>query len=161
MVQIQANGLVQAVRKINLSPEDSGRIAKLYVIEGDRVTKGQIIARMSDEKVQAQVNQNLASLEKAVADLELKRSGTRPEEIAEAQARVATAEASVAAAQARLNRATEEFKRNQIPAQEGAISQNAFGEFVAKQREAKANLETELARLKEQQESLKEVALYG
>ncbi len=29
VVQIQANGVVQAVRKINLSPEDSGRIAKL------------------------------------------------------------------------------------------------------------------------------------
>ncbi|NJM73906.1 MAG: efflux RND transporter periplasmic adaptor subunit [Scytonema sp. RU_4_4] len=155
VVQIQANGLVQAVRKINLSPEDSGRIAKLYVIEGDRVTKGQIIARMSNEKVQAQVNQYLASLEKAVADLELKRSGTRLEEIAEAKARVATASATVAAAQARLNRATEELKRNSKPAQEGAISRNAFGEFIAKQREAKANLEAELARLKEQGESLK------
>jgi HlyD family secretion protein len=154
VVQIQANGVVQAVQKINISPEDSGRIAKLYVTEGDRVQKGQIIARMSSERVQAQVNQYRASLEKAQADLELKRSGTRLEEIAEAKARVTTAEASVAAAQARLNRATEEFKRNQMPAQEGAISQNAFGEFVAKQREAKANLEAELARLKEQQQSL-------
>lgn len=154
VVQIQANGVVQAVQKINLSPEDSGRIAKLYVAEGDRVQKGQIIARMSSERVQAQVNQYRALLEKVQADLELKRSGTRPEEIAEAKANVATAEATVAAAQARLNRATEEFKRNQMPAQEGAISKNAFGEFVAKQREAKANLEAELARLKEQQQSL-------
>jgi HlyD family secretion protein len=152
--QIQANGVAQAVQKINLSPEDSGRIAKLFVTEGDRVAKGQIIARMNSERVQTQVNQYQALLEKAKADLELKRSGTRPEEIAETKARIATAEGAVAAAQARLNRATEEFKRNQIIAQEGAISRNAFGEFVAKQQEAKANLEAELARLKEQRESL-------
>lgn len=154
VVQIEANGVVQAIQKINLSPEDSGRIAQVYVKEGDRVGKGQIIARMNSERVEAQVNQYRALLEKAKADLELKRSGTRSEEIAEVKARVATAEASVAAAQARLNRATEELKRNQMLAQEGAISQNAFGEFVTKQQEAKANLKTELARLKEQQQSL-------
>ncbi|WP_414576195.1 efflux RND transporter periplasmic adaptor subunit [Anabaena sp. CCY 9402-a] len=154
VVQIQANGVVQAIQKINLSPEESGRIAQLYVTEGDRVQKGHIIARMSGERIQAQVNQYQAFLSKAQADLELKRSGTRAEEIAELKARVATAQASVAAAQARLNHATEELKRNQMLVQEGAISRNAFGEVMAKQGEAKANLEAELARLKEQQQSL-------
>jgi HlyD family secretion protein len=154
MVQIQANGVVQAIQKINLSPEESGRIAQLYVTEGDRVEKGQIIAQMSSDRIQAQVNQYQALLAKAQADLELKRSGTRLEEITEAKARVATTEASVAAAQARLNHATAELKRNQMLVQEGAISQNAFSEFMAKQQEAKANLEAELARLQEQQQSL-------
>jgi HlyD family secretion protein len=154
VVQIQANGVVQAVQKINLSPEESGRIAQLYVTEGYRVEKGQIIARMSSELIQAQVNQYQALLAKAKSDLELKRAGTRSEEIAEAKARVTTAEASVAAGQAKLNRATEELRRNQILVQEGAISRNAFGEFITKQAEAKANLEAELARLKEQQQSL-------
>lgn len=154
VVQIQANGVVQAVQKINLSPEESGRIAQLSVTEGDRVEKGQIIARMSSERIQAQVNQYQALLAKAKSDLELKQAGTRSEEIAEAKARVSTAEASVAAAQAKLNHAIEELRRNQMLVQEGAISRNAFGEFIAKQGEAKANLEAELARLKEQQQSL-------
>jgi HlyD family secretion protein len=121
VVQIQANGVVQAVQKINLSPEDSGRIAKLYVNEGDRVQKGQIIARMNSEKFQAQANQYQALLNKAVADLEQKLSGTREEEIAEAKARVVTAQASVAAAQTRVSRATAEMQRNQVLVQEGAI----------------------------------------
>lgn len=154
VVQIQANGVVQATQKINLSPEESGRIAQLFVTEGDRVQQGQIIAQMDSERIQAQVNQYAALLEKAKADLELKRSGTRPEEIAEAEARVMTTEAAVVAAQARLNRAAEELDRYQLLVQEGAVSQNSFGEFVAKQQEARANLAAELARLAEQQESL-------
>jgi hypothetical protein len=37
-VQIKANGVVQAVRKINLSPKEAGRIVQLYVDEGDRAS---------------------------------------------------------------------------------------------------------------------------
>ncbi|TFI55267.1 biotin/lipoyl-binding protein [Mastigocladus laminosus UU774] len=68
-VVIKANGIVQAVRKINLSPKESGKIAKLYVDEGDKVKQGQLIARMDSEQFQAQVNQYKASLAKAEADL--------------------------------------------------------------------------------------------
>lgn len=156
-VQIKANGVVQAVQNINLSPKEAGRIAKLYVDEGDRVEQGQLVAHMEDEQFQAQVNQYKAALAKAQADLALKRAGTRPEEISEAKARVATAEANVAEIQAKLNRASEELKRNQFLAEEGAISQNALGEFLTQERSAKANLEAAVARLKEQKESLEKL----
>ncbi|MEO0013055.1 MAG: hypothetical protein RLZZ535_1444, partial [Cyanobacteriota bacterium] len=49
-VQIQANGTVQAIRNNNLSPDEPGRIAELYIEEGDRVTKGQVIARMDSDR---------------------------------------------------------------------------------------------------------------
>ncbi|MBW4457210.1 MAG: efflux RND transporter periplasmic adaptor subunit [Nostoc indistinguendum CM1-VF10] len=156
-VQIKANGVVQAVRKINLSPKEAGRIAQLYVDEGDRVEQGELVARMESEQFQAQVNQYKAALAKATADLAQKRAGSRPEEIAEAQARVATAQANVAEAQAQLNRAGEELKRNQLLAQEGAISQNSLGDFLSKERQARANLEAQAARLREQRESLEKL----
>lgn len=143
VVQIQASGVVQAVQKINLSPEESGRIAQLYINEGSRVQKGQIIARMSSDRIQAQVNQYQALVAKAKADLAQKRAGTRIEEIAEQKAKVVTAQASIAAAQARLNRATEELNLNQMLVREGALSRNSFEEFDAKQRDAKANLQAE------------------
>jgi HlyD family secretion protein len=156
-VQIKANGVVQAVQNINLSPKEAGRIANLYVDEGDLVEQGQLVAHMEDEQFKAQVNQYKAALAKAQADLALKRAGTRPEEISEAKARVATAEANVAEIQAKLNRAAEELKRNQFLAQEGAISQNALGEFLSQERSARANLEAAVARLKEQKESLEKL----
>jgi HlyD family secretion protein len=156
-VQIKANGVVQAVQNINLSPKEAGRIAKLYVDEGDWVEQGQLVAHMEDEQFQAQVNQYKAALAKAQADLALKRAGTRPEEISEAKARVATAEANVAEMQAKLNRTGEELKRNQFLAQQGAISQNALGEFLSQERSARANLEAAVARLTEQKESLEKL----
>jgi HlyD family secretion protein len=156
-VQIKANGVIQAVQNINLSPKEAGRIAKLYVDEGDRVEQGQLVAHMEDEQFKAQVNQYKAAVAKAQADLALKRAGTRPEEISEAKARVATAEANVAEIQAKLDRAAEELKRNQFLAQEGAISQNALGEFLSQERSARANLEAAVARLKEQKESLEKL----
>ena len=156
-VQIKANGVVQAVQNINLSPKEAGRIAKLYVDEGDRVEPGQLVAHMEDEQFKAQVNQYKAALAKAQADLALKRAGTRSEEISEGKARVATAEANVAEIQAKLDRAAEELKRNQFLAKEGAISQNALGEFLSQERSVRANLEAAVARLKEQKEGLEKL----
>ena len=156
-VQIKANGVVQAVQNIKLSPKEAGRIAKLYVEEGDRVELGQLIARMEDEQFRAQVNQYQAALAKAQADLAQKQTGARPEEIAEAKARVAGAEADVAEIQAKLSRAAEVLKRNQFLAQQGAISQNVLGDYLSQERSATANLNSAVARLKEQRETLEKL----
>lgn len=156
-VEIKANGVVQAVQNIKLSPKEAGRIAKLYVEEGDRVEPGQLVARMEDEQFKAQVNQYKALLAKAEADLAQKRAGTRPEEISSSKARVTSAEANVAESQAKLERAREVLKRNQFLVQEGAISQNALGDYVSQERSAKANLEATLARVKEQKENLEKL----
>ncbi|WP_242041319.1 efflux RND transporter periplasmic adaptor subunit [Leptolyngbya sp. FACHB-261] len=153
-IEIKANGLVQAIRKVNLSPKEAGRIDQLYVDEGAWVRQGELIARMDSEQAQAQVKQYTALLARSQADLEQKQTGTRPEEIAEARARVAAAEASVAMAQAKLKRAVEELQRNQMLAQAGAISQNSIEEFFSQQQEASASLNAELARLREQQQTL-------
>ncbi|MEP0835568.1 efflux RND transporter periplasmic adaptor subunit [Microcoleus sp. AS-A8] len=156
-VQIKANGVVQAVQNINLSPKEAGRIAKLYVDEGDRVEQNQLVARMEDEQFQAQVNQYKAALAKSQADLAQKRAGARPEEIAEAKAKLAAAEANVAEIQEKLNRAAEVLKRNQFLAQEGAISQNALGDYLSQERSARANLDAAVARMKEQRETLEKI----
>jgi len=127
------------------------------VDEGDRVEQDKLVARMESEQFQAQVNQYKAALAKAQVDLAQKQAGSRPEEIAEAKARVASAQANVAAAQAKLSRATEELKRNQLLAQQGAISLNTLGNFLSKEREAQANLEAQAAQLREQRESLEKL----
>ncbi len=111
---------------------------------------------MSNERLQAQVNQYKALVQKAQANLDRVETGNRPETIAAAQARVTTAKANVAVAHARLQRTQEEKQRNQLLVDRGAISRNAFNDFVTKEAEAQANLKAELARLAEQQENLAE-----
>lgn len=141
IVQMKANGVVQAVRKINLSPKQEGRIDRLYVDEGVQVKQGEIVARMDSEQFQAQVNQYKAALAKARADLSLKRSGNRPEEISKAKAEVAKNEAQVVEARSRLALASDRVGRKQFPTQEGAIARDELDEALTEQQNARENLE--------------------
>lgn len=149
--QIQASGVVQAERTINLSSEDSGKIAELFIQEGDFVTEGQVVARMTSRRRQAEVEQFQAALARAQAELAQARAGARPEEIAEAVARVETAQASVDAIQARMQKAREEFDRFQQLADQGAISANELGTYRTTEQETNANLVAERRRLEEAQ----------
>lgn len=146
-VQIKGNGVVQPTRKINLSPKDSGQIAKLYVDEGDKVKLGQLIARMDGEQFQAQVNQYQAALAKAEADLTQKRTGNRPQEIAKAVAEVTKNEALVTEARSRLALASQQVKRKRYPTQQGAISRDELDQALTQERNAKDNLEQAQASL--------------
>lgn len=152
--QIQASGVVQAERTINLSSEDSGKIAELFIQEGDFVTEGQVVARMTSRRRQAEVEQFQASLARAQAELAQATAGARPEEIAEAQARVETAQASIDAIQAQMQQAREEFERFQQLADQGAISANELGTYRTTEQETSANLVAEQRRLEEAEAAL-------
>ncbi|WP_193199981.1 HlyD family secretion protein [Nostoc sp. MG11] len=154
IVRIKANGVVQAVRKINLSPKAEGRIVQLSIEEGKLVQQGELLARMDSQRLQAQINQYKSTLAKAQAELAQKQTGNRPEDIAESKARVATAEASIAEAQAKFNHAREELKRYQSLVDKGAVSRNQFGEYLSKEGEARAILQAAQTRLQEQKEGL-------
>jgi HlyD family secretion protein len=95
-VRITASGVVQPVRRVNLSPKTQGRLAQLYVEQGDRVEVGQLIARMESGEIEAQLLQAKAKLSQTKANLEKLKTGSRPEEIAAAQARLNQTEARLA-----------------------------------------------------------------
>jgi HlyD family secretion protein len=153
-VRYLASGVVQAVRKINLSPTSEGQIVRLFVSEGDWVKAGQLVAQMSSQKLQAQVSQAESALAKVRAELSQKRSGSLPEEIAQSEARVDAAQASVTETEAGLTQAQAEQQRNQALAAQGAIAQKQFEESVTKVQEIKAIVQAARSRLQEQQESL-------
>ena len=83
VVRITASGEVQPIQRVNLSPKNQGRLAELYVEQGDRVRAGQIIARMESRDQEAQLRQAQARLESTQANLAKQEAGSRPEEIAE------------------------------------------------------------------------------
>ncbi|CAD0229708.1 efflux RND transporter periplasmic adaptor subunit [Planktothrix agardhii] len=87
-VKITASGVVQPVRRVNLSPKTQGRLAQLYVEQGDIVQAGDIVARMESGEIEAQLFQAQARLDRVKANLDKLQTGTRPEEIVQAQARL-------------------------------------------------------------------------
>jgi HlyD family secretion protein len=140
-IQVKANGVVQPIRKINISPREAGRIVELRVREGDRLQAGQIIARMDDQSLQAQASQYQAVLARSQSELAERLAGNRQEEIAKAAAEVVRYQAQLQEARSRLQLATSKLSRREFLANQGAISRESLDESRTEARNARDNLE--------------------
>jgi HlyD family secretion protein len=92
------------VRQVSLAFEDSGRIAEVRAQEGDRVKAGQVVAMLDTVSLALQAEEAKAQAEVQRQNLLRLRNGSRPEEIAQAQARLVSAEAEAARADGDLSR---------------------------------------------------------
>ncbi len=61
----RVSATVEAVDKATISPETSGHIRRLYVDKGDPVKRGEIVARLSTDVVEGQIEEVKTSLELA------------------------------------------------------------------------------------------------
>lgn len=142
------------IREVDLTFNNSERIDTMLVEEGDRVTRGQLLATLHSDRLQASVDTaeaNVASRQAALARL---LAGSRPEEIRQAQA-------DVRAAEARLTNAQSTYKRNLSLESAKAASQQAVDDARAALDAARADLKVarealELARVGPRQEDIDE-----
>ena len=66
---LTASGYIVAQRKAAVASKGTGRLVYLGVVEGDRVQKDQVIARIDDSDIKAQLEQAKANLKLNQADL--------------------------------------------------------------------------------------------
>ncbi|AEG48545.1 MULTISPECIES: HlyD family efflux transporter periplasmic adaptor subunit [Sphingomonadaceae] len=92
------------VRQVSLAFEDSGRIAQVRAEEGDSVKAGSILATLDTVSLNLQAEEAKAQGEVQRQNLLRLRNGSRPEEIAQAQARLTSVEAEAARAEGDLAR---------------------------------------------------------
>src|SRR5262249_23905309 len=95
---VSATGSVAAPAQAKLNFKSGGLLAQLRVNGGDQVAEGQPLAKLDDADLQVALTQAQASYNSAVAKLELTKAGSRPEDIAAAQAQVDQAKTKVAQA---------------------------------------------------------------
>jgi RND family efflux transporter MFP subunit len=119
VLQASGSGYLVASSEANIAFEIDGKLAEIDVALGDKVEKGQLLARLDDASLQYKLE------EAQLALLEL----TSPEAIANAELAVTTAQADVINAQTALN--NEQYWKND------ALIQNEYAAYVI----AKANLE--------------------
>jgi HlyD family secretion protein len=81
------------LRQVDLSFNDSERIAEVLVQEGAKVTRGQVLARLDTSRLKPEAATAEAVVEAQQAVVEKLHHGSRPQEIAQAQANVASAKA--------------------------------------------------------------------
>src|SRR5215467_3664958 len=98
-----ASGTLEA-RNINVGSKVGGRITQVLVREGDRVEANQLLVTFDSAELQGQLLQAQGHVQAARANLDKMIRGSRPEEIAEANADSSGLEAELAKAQADLEK---------------------------------------------------------
>ncbi|MFQ6109192.1 MAG: efflux RND transporter periplasmic adaptor subunit [Candidatus Aminicenantales bacterium] len=66
--KLHYTGIIQAWRSVNVTPDIGGKIAKIYVEEGEMVHKGQLLAELDTRAIRLQLEQAEASLAVAEAN---------------------------------------------------------------------------------------------
>jgi len=122
------------IRETDLAFNNSEHVDRLLVQEGDRVRKGQLVATLHRERLEAEVaaaEARVAAQQAAVSRLEV---GSRPEEVQQARA-------NVAAARARLSDAQATFARTRDLSGKKLISRQALDDAQTSLDTARADLE--------------------
>jgi membrane fusion protein, multidrug efflux system len=122
-VLVAAEGRVETLpgQEVQVGAELTGRIETVLVKEGDRVKKGQVIARLESQDIVAKLNEAEAQRSVEKAKLDEVSAGARPEEIAQAAAAYRAASADLDLAQTNLDR----YRRLSA---EGVVPTAAFDE---------------------------------
>ena len=137
---VVATGKIEPITKVEVKSKASGIVKKLYVDYGDHVKKGQMLAELDREEIQARVDQARAQLEASEASL----NGTRADLV---RARVDAEGPDVPL----LKRA---YERAQGMAKEGVVSASALDDAqknyemsLNKQNVSKAQLQVLQAKI--------------
>src|SRR6201982_1761508 len=111
---VTASGEIKPKTYVNIGANAFGKITHLYVKEGDRVKRGQLLAQLENVQSSADVNANQASLQAAQTDA-----------IA-ADAAQKTAQADLLRAQADYERNKLDWQRAQNLYKDGLIAKSDF-----------------------------------
>lgn len=136
---LAASGTVEAT-EADLGFQVPGRIAGIEVHEGDQAAAGQVLATLDLSEMEARRTAAQGQLEAATARLAELESGSRPEEIAQA-------EAAARAARERLEQAERDLDRARRLQEGGAVSREALERAETAREVASADLEQAQERL--------------
>ncbi len=74
-------GSLQAKQQVQVTPKVSGRVLAISVDRGDRVRRGQVIARLEDDELRQQLRRAEAVLQVARASVAQREAERRSDEI--------------------------------------------------------------------------------
>ena len=111
---VSASGEIKPKNYVNVGANAFGKITHLYVKEGDRVKKGQLLAQLENVQSSADVSANEASLQAAETDA------------LAADAALKTSQADLLRAQADYDRNKQDWERAQSLFKDGLISRSDF-----------------------------------
>ncbi len=120
---INASGVVEAV-EVGVASQVSGKVAEVYVQEGQRVSAGDQLLLLENDTLQAQYDQAQAAYDAAEAGLVTANAA-----LASAEAGVDAAKVGVEAANTQYDMALQAARLQDLPAREDAWNQDIPTEF--------------------------------
>jgi HlyD family secretion protein len=141
---VSASGEIKPKTYVNIDANAFGKIVKLYVKEGDKVKKGQVLAQLESVQSTADVNAAQASLQAAQSDT------------VASEAAMNTSMAALNRAKSDLEHAQLDWERNQGLWKEGLIPKSEYDTQKAAWQTAQAGLaqaQASVAQAKAQKES--------
>lgn len=118
---VSANGKIEPEVDVKISPFISGEVVELYVMEGDKVKSGDLLAKIDPEIY-------ISNFERIDASLKMQK------------ANLANSKARLAQAQAQFVKAEEDFKRNKQLFDKNVISQSDYDGAISAFEVAKAEV---------------------
>jgi HlyD family secretion protein len=132
--QLTAEGTVE-VEETDIAPRVDGRISRIWVAEGDRVKAGDTLVTLISSTLPEDIREREARVAQAEAELKDLERGSRPEEIARAEADLRSATAEDA-------RATRDLQRMESLGAEHVVSQQDVDQSQADAAEARGRKES-------------------
>lgn len=103
-ISLESRGYITPAKQILVSPKVSGTLVMLNIEEGKRVTKGDILAEIEQTEYKAELDRQLALLSGAKQRLLELETGSRPEEVSQAEAELSEAQTELAEAERQYQR---------------------------------------------------------
>ena len=116
--KITTSGIISA-QEVEIASQISGTVEKVFVKEGETLSRGEIIAKIDDAELKLRLKNAQAQLAKAQSHLQLVQSGARPQEKRQAQA-------EVAAYKAKRDQAAKQLSRIRTLYHYGDVEKNQF-----------------------------------
>ena len=125
--QLELNGNVD-LREVSLAFRNSDRITEILVDEGDTVKKGQVLAKLDTQDLNYKIDVTKSQIAAQQAVVDKMHNGTRPEDLAQAAAKVNAAKAEKDFLTADYNRKMDSYNTSGGK----AISRQAIDDAKAK-----------------------------
>jgi HlyD family secretion protein len=139
---VTASGEIKPRNYVNIGANVMGRITEIYVKEGDRVRKNQVLAKLESVQAQADLQAQQAALNSALAESAAAEAGLRAmdENLRTAAAGVDRARAELERAKLDYDRAAQLFQDKLVAKQEFDAKKTQYEALAAALREAEARL---------------------
>ncbi|MDW7674944.1 MAG: efflux RND transporter periplasmic adaptor subunit [Bacillota bacterium] len=133
-------GTIYPKQTVNIIPKMNGKIARVYVQDGDQVEAGDVLVQLDTSDISGQVDQAEVSYQLALLQLEKLKVGTRIEQLEQSRAAFSMSQAQYESAKVAFERTEQLYQAGAIPKQQLEQAETQYKVATAQLKQAEESL---------------------